>query len=149
MSRNGFAHTPTAEIALVAATAKTVLQLIAPASVILAVNGAWVSFDGVSNTAEPVLVEILRQTTAGTMTARNPLKTKDTSTALGATGGVNASAEPTAGDVLKTFHLHPQAGVIIPLDFDKEIEVPGGGRLGIRITAPANVNCLAGFEGEE
>ena len=149
MSRNGFSHTPTAEIALSAATAKTVIQLIAPANVILAVNGAWVSFDGISNTAEPVLVEILRQTTAGTVTARNPLKTKDTSTALGSTGGVNASAEPTAGDVLKTFHLHPQAGVIIPLDFDKEIEIPGGGRLGMRITAPAAVNCLAGFEGEE
>jgi hypothetical protein len=125
------------------------MQLVAPANVILAVNGAWVSFDGISNVAEPVLVEILRQTTAGTMTARNPLKTKDTSTALQATGQVNATAEPTAGDVLKTFHLHPQAGAIIPLDFDKEIEVPGGGRLGMRITAPANVNCLGGFEGEE
>lgn len=149
MARQGFSHTPTAEITLVAATAKTVLQLVAPANVILAVNGAWVSFDGTSNTAEPALIEILRQTTAGTMTARNPLKTKDTSTALQATGQVNATAEPTAGDVLKTFHVHPQAGVIIPLDFDKEIEIAGGGRLGMRITAPANVNCLAGFEGEE
>lgn len=149
MARNGFTLAPIAEIALVAATAKTVAQLIAPANTILAVNGAWVSFDGISNTAEPALVEILTQTTAGTMTARTPQKTKDTSTALGATGGVNASAEPTAGNVLKTFHVHPQAGVIIPLDFDKEIEIAGGARLGMRITAPAAVNCLAGFEGEE
>jgi hypothetical protein len=125
------------------------MQLIAPTNTILAVNGAWVSFDGVSNTGVPVIVEILTQTTAGTVTARNPQKTKDTATALGATGGVNASAEPTAGNVLKTFHVHPQAGVIMPLDFDKEIEVAGGARLGMRITAPANVNCLCGFEGEE
>jgi|CXWL01.1.fsa_nt_gi hypothetical protein len=149
MARNGFTLTPTAEIALAAATAKTVAQLVAPANTILAVNGAWVSFDGISNTAEPAIVEILTQTTAGTMTSRTPQKTKDTSTALGATGGVNASAEPTAGNVLKTFHVHPQAGVIIPLDFDKEIEIAGGARLGMRITAPAAVNCLAGFEGEE
>lgn len=149
MARNGWSLTPTGEIALSAGVAKTVVQLAGGANVIEAVTGAWISFDGTSNTAEPTIVEILRQTTAGTMTARSPLKTKDTATALLATGGVNATLEPTAGDVLKTFHVHPQAGVIIPLDFDKEIEVPSGGRLAVRITAPAAVNCLAGFEGEE
>jgi hypothetical protein len=150
MARNAFAHTTSTEIALVAATAKTVLQLVAATGVIVAVQGLTVSFDGISNTAEPVQVVLERQTTAGTMSARNPLKTKDTSTALQLTGQENASAEPTSGDRLHVFHIHPQAGVAMPLPLpDGEIEIPGGGRLGLKITAPANVNCHATIIGEE
>lgn len=149
MARNFFTHVTASEVALVAATAKTVAQIVAPTNQSLAIHGISVTFDGTSNTAEPAIVEVLRQTTAGTMTARNPLKTKDTSTALQATGQVNATAEPTAGDVLRAFHIHPQAGAVIPLPLEREIVVAGGGRLGIRITAPANVNCLTTMDGEE
>ena len=149
MSRNFGALTTSAEVALVAATTKTVLQLIAPANTSLAVIGFEVSFDGVSNTAEPVIIQILRQTTAGTVTARTPLKTKDKSTALQSTGSENASVEPTAGDVLKTFHVHPRAGVLYPFNIDNEIEIAGGGRLGLKLTAPAAVNCLATINFEE
>lgn len=149
MARNGFTLVTPSEVALAAATAKTVMQLVSATNVILAISGLEVTFDGVSNTAEPTMVEVLRQTTAGTMTARTPLKIKDTSTALQATGQVNATAEPTAGDVLKVFHVHPQAGVTLPLDLQGEIEVPSAGRLGVRITAPAAVNCLVTLTGEE
>lgn len=149
MARNNFSQTNSAVVALAAATTKTLLQLIAPAGTIIAVHKASITFDGVSNTAVPVKIEILRQTTAGTATARNPLKTKDTSTALGTTGSENATAEPTAGDILETFHIHPQAGGVFALPLENEIEIPGGGRLGIRATAPAAVNALAVFRGEE
>lgn len=149
MARNFGALTTSGEIALSAATAKTVLQLVAPSGTILAVHGFEVSFDGVSNTAEPVIIKLMRQTTAGTVTSRTPLKTKDRSTALAATGGENASAEPTAGDLLKTFHVHPQAGVVYPFTLDGELELPGGGRLGLQLTAPAAVNCLATINFEE
>lgn len=149
MARNGGSLTTSAEVALVAATAKTVLQLVAPANTVLAVGGFELSFDGVSNTAEPVIIQLLRQTTAGTMTSRTPLKTKDRSTALAATGQENATANPTAGDILKTFHVHPQAGVIYPFNIDGEIEIAGGARLGLNLTAPANVNCLATINFEE
>lgn len=149
MSRNFGSLTTNGEIALSAATAKTVLQLVAPANTILAVHGFEVSFDGVSNTAEPVIIQLLRQTTAGTATSRTPLKTKDRSTALAATGSENASAEPTAGDILKTFHVHPQAGVVYPFTLDGELELPGGGRLGLKLTAPASVNTLATINFEE
>lgn len=149
MARNFFTQSTAAEVALVAATAKTVAQLAAPANQSVAVHGLSVTFDGVSNTAEPVLIELLRQTTAGTSTARNPLKTKDTSTALQTTGGVNFTAEPTAGDVLRVFHVHPQAGAVIPLPLEREIVIAGGGRLGVRMTAPANVNTVVTIDGEE
>lgn len=150
MARNFFSLVPTAEIALVAATVKTIAQIVAPANQIVVVQGVTITFDGTSNTAEPALVEILRQTTAGTMTARNPLKKKDRSTALGTTGQVNATVEPTAGDILASFHIHPQAGIDKPLSLpDGEIEMAGGTRLGIRVTAPANVNCTFTIDGEE
>lgn len=149
MARNGFTLITPAEVALSAATVKTVAQVIAATNVIAAVTGLEITFDGISNTEAPVNVEILRQTTAGTMTSQTPKKTKDTSTALGVTGSYNATAEPTAGDILKVFHIHPQAGVTMPLQLENEIEIPGGGRLGVRVTAPAAVNCLLTITGEE
>jgi hypothetical protein len=153
MARNNFALTTPSALAMPAATAKTVLQLVAPAGTIVAVQGVDISFDGTSNTATPVVIQLFRQTTAGAgMTARAPLKTKDTSTALGSTGqfGSGTTTEPTNGDLLKTFHIHPQAGVVYPLPLpDGEIELPGGGRLGLVVTAPAAVNCLATIYGEE
>lgn len=149
MARNGFAQTTSVEVAAAVGSFKTVLQLLA-GSAIVAVQGVDLSFDGISNTAEPVQWEILRQTTAGTASARNPLKTKDTTTALLVTGTENASAEPTPSDILACGHIHPQAGILYPLPLpDGEIEIPGAGRLGLRINAPAAVNCRARFHGEE
>lgn len=150
MARNFFTHCPTAEVALTAATAKTIAQLIAASGVRVAIQSICVSFDGVTSTNEPVIIEVLRQTTAGTMTSRNPQqKDSDIATALQVTGAVNASAEPTAGAVLASFECHPQAGMQYPFPMPGEIIIPGGGRLGIRVTAPAGVNCTFTIEGEE
>jgi hypothetical protein len=150
VARNNFSLVTSVELPAAVAAFKTILQVVAPAGIILAVQELLISFDGISNTAEPVQVELLRQTTAGTMSARSPLKTKDTSTALQCTGQENATVEPTAGDILRAYEVHPQAGSIysFPLP-DSEVEVPGGGRLGVRINAPAAVNCRATLVGEE
>lgn len=150
MARNNFSLTTSAEVALTAAAEKTVLQLIADTNVIVAVQEVLISFDGINNTAAPVNILIERQTSAGTATSRTPLKTKDTSTSLSSTGSENASAEPTSGDILVTFHIHPQSGVIysVPLP-DGELEIPGGARLGLAITSPTTINCLATIKGEE
>jgi len=151
MARNRFSQTTSVEVALVAATAKTVLQIVAPAAQRDAISEATISFDGISNTAEPVVVRVVRQTTAGTSTARAPLRLDDDiATALASTGGENFSAEPTDTDILATMEVHPQAGVIyqVPIP-DGEFVIGAGDRLGIKATAPAAVNCLASFRGEE
>ncbi len=134
-----------AEVALVAATAKTVLQLIAPTNQRLTVKGFSVTFDGTTSTNEAVICELLRQTTAGTMTAQTPKMLCAGSETLQATGGRNASAEPTAGDILKPYNIHPQSGLIIMFPPDQVMTIPGGGRLGMRLTAPDAVNCLPEF----
>src|SRR5438067_1296581 len=149
MARNFFTHTTSAEFALTAATAKTVLQLLAATGVRLAIQAITLTFDGTSNTAEPVNLRLVRQTGAGTATSRAPQK-KDTdiASALQVTGQENFTVEPTSDDaIVLTFHIHPQAGVQYPLPLPGEIIVPGAGRLGVKITAPANVNCLVTIEG--
>lgn len=144
-----FCAVTTAEIALGAATAKTVLQLIAPTNQRLRVRRYSVAFDGTSAAAEPVQVRLLRQTTAGTMTSLTPVKLSAGSETVQATAQHTATSEPTAGDVLDAFECHPQSGFDVVLPADMTVEVPGGGRIAIECTAPATVNVRAKIWFEE
>lgn len=134
----------TAEIALSAATAKTIFQLVAAANHRVKILGWGVFFDGTSTTAEPVQVRLLRQTTAGTMSA-NTLTKRDDSIAdtLLTTAQDNATAEPTAGNVLEVCEVHPQQGYQVFYPLGGEPIVGGGDRVGIECTAPATVNVRA------
>ena len=151
MARNNFSFTTLSAFALAPATIKTILEFTAGTGIIAAITGATVTFDGTSNSAVPVIVQIVRVSgTAATGTARNPLKTKDTTVALLSTGKENCTVEPgTIGDIMETFHIHPQAGVVYQLPIRDEVEVPSTARLALRITAPAAVNVLAKLSGEE
>ena len=110
-------------------------------------------FDGVSVTAEPVQVRLLRQTTAigGTPTVITPAKMDDSiaetvlTTAAASAGG----AEPTAGDVLDVVEVHPQNGYEVIFPPGQEVIIGGGDRLGIECTAPAAVNVRAKIIAEE
>ena len=140
----------TAEIALTAATAKTVIQLVAASNHPVKLLGWGVFFDGTSSTAEPVVVELLRQTTAGTMTSLTPVKVDPgRDETLQTTAQHTATAEPTAGDVLARRNVHPQSGYEVMYPFGQEMIIPGGGRIGIRCTAPAGVNVAAEMRFEE
>jgi hypothetical protein len=153
MARNFFTQTPTAVIALAAGVRTCVGRLNAPANQINVVTGLDLTFDGIVVTGTPVFIEVLRVTSDGVgMTARNPLQTVPKATALqstGAVGPVSAGNLPTASDVLRTHHAHPQAGILYPFPLGKEIENAGGGRLAIFITAPQAVNVTYVLSGEE
>lgn len=149
-ARNYMTLTTSVDVALVAATAKTVVQLVAATNVRVAIQTITVSFDGTSNTAEPVTVIVRRQTTAGTATARAPLKKDDDiATALSSTGQENFTAEPTDSDILLTYLVHPQAGVQYPLPLPGELIIGSGDRIGVKMTAPAGVNTSVTVEAEE
>jgi len=150
MARLRWTVTTEGEVALVAATAKTILQALAPTNQRLALRSFGVAFDGVSGSAEPVLVELVRQTTAGTMSAASEVLEDDSlpETPQG-TGTKNASAEPTTGAVIKSYNVHPQSGFERAFGPDEEILVKGGGRLGLRCTAPAGVNVTGFLSFEE
>ena len=139
----------TSEVTLSIATAKTVLQIIAPAHQRLKIKRWGVFFDGSDGTAQPVEVTLNRQSTSGTVTSLTPVKQVAGSETVQTTASHTATAEPTSGDIIDSAEVHPQAGYEVIIPFDLPIEVPGGGRLGIVCTAPAAVNVRAKIVFEE
>ena len=129
--------------------AKTLAQILAPANHRVQLKRLEISFDGVTNTATPIKVDILRQTTAGTMSSLTPVKRGNFTETLQTTAQHTATAEPTAGDVLRSFYVHPQQGEVWEAPFDDPIDIPGGTRLGVRATASASVNALVALDLEE
>jgi hypothetical protein len=150
MARLNWSVTTEGELALTAATAKTILQVLAPTNQRLALKSVSVSFDGTAADAEPVLVDLLRQTSAGTMTAATEVKEDGLgSEAIQGVGTKNATVEPTAGDVIRTYEVHPTSGLERVFGADEEILIPGAGRLGLRCNAPAGVNVVGHMSVEE
>lgn len=126
---------------LTSATAQTAVQLVAPTNQRVQLLGYGFYFDGTSNSAQPVQIRLLRQTTAGTASAGTPkLVEKELTETIQTTAQITFTVEPTPGDVLKTFTVHPQLGYEYLAPLGQEDIVQGGGRLGFEITAPATVN---------
>jgi len=147
--RPSFAANVAAE-ALSAGVAKVVLRVNAATARPVEVAELGVSFNGVSNTAVPVTVELVRLDDNGTMTALTLVKQNDSlAEAIGATAAEPDSVEPTTGDVLRTWYVHPQTGLIEVFAPDARPVIGGGDRIGIQCTAPAGVSCnvyLVGIE---
>lgn len=127
---------------------KTLLQLVAPANQALRVKGFGIGFKGIVVTDTPIVVELLRQTTPGTGTARGPVKRSLGGPSLQATGFENFTVEPTAGDTVWVDTIHPQASGEFPL-IGREVIVDGGGRLGLRVTASVSVSGHGHIDFEE
>lgn len=138
-----------AAVSLSAATPKTVLQLVAASNHRVLVTEFEISFNGTTNTAEPVKVDVLRQTTAGTSAALSPVKRGDFGETLQTTARETITVEPTGSDVLASFYVHPQQGEAWQAPFADPIVIPGGGRVGIRCTAPSGVNAIARMNFDE
>ncbi len=130
----------TAEVALEVDTAKTILQIVAPANQRLKLKSWGVFFDGVNGSAEPVEVRLLRQTDAGTMSSLTPIKQVAGSETIQTTAQHTATVEPTEGDLIDGAEVHPQSGYEKLIPFDMPVEIPGGTRIGIECTAGEAVN---------
>jgi hypothetical protein len=126
------------------------VQLVAAANHRVKILGWGIFFDGTSTTAEPVQVRLLRQTTAGTMSALTLTKRDDSiADTLLTTAQHTATVEPTAGDVLEVVECHPQQGYQVWYPMGAEAILGGGDRIGIDATAPASVNVRAAVYFEE
>lgn len=131
-------------------SAKTLLQLVAASNHKVLVDEISISFNGTSNTAEPIKVDVLRQTTAGTMSSLTLVKDPDDwDETIQTAAQHTATAEPTAGDVLMSEHVHPQQGYTWQAPFGRQIAIGGGDRLGVRVTAAASVSAIVRASGEE
>lgn len=127
---------------------KTMLQMLA----VNRRNGlyeATITFRGTSSTAQPVLVTLERQSSAGTggqslATNWGPNRLDPGSSASEATflaGHASNvwTAEPTAGEVVGAIEVHPQSGVIYQIPLGDEVVIDIGGRIAIVCTAAAAV----------
>lgn len=123
----------------------TALQLIAAANHRVYVDKIDVSYKGIVVTDAPILTRIVKQTTAGTVTSLTPVKSNasDDET-LQITASHTSTADPTTTDLLDSGEIHPQtARRFGPL------WIPGGGRIGVEITAGASTTVIVSASGEE
>jgi hypothetical protein len=141
-----YSVTTEAEEALAAATAETLVQLTGRSAGKTRLLGWGVSFDGTSASAAPVVVRLLRQTTAGTATAASEVAWDPDDPSAGCTSFHSFTAEPSAGDVLEYHEVHPQGGNLIreyPPGREPVVDSSTASRLAIEANAPAIVNAHA------
>ncbi len=130
---------------------KTLLQLVAATNHRVKVLGFGISFKGVTAADPPILVQLVRQTGAGTMSALTLKKKLN----LGAetiqtTAQHTATAEPTPVDILWAKEIHPQGGSHREwFPYGEELILIGGERLGLVVTATVTTSAIASFDLEE
>jgi hypothetical protein len=103
-------------MSVAANSTKTLMQVLAPANQGVSWLRAKVSFEGVLSTDKPVIIQILKQTDAGTTgqavtetVLLSPKGTAPTPQAV-ALAGIFAGGEPTASDIVDEVYCHPQSG---------------------------------------
>jgi hypothetical protein len=126
---------------LSANTAKTIIRVKAPTNQRAKILGYGFFFDGTSNSAQPVQIQIGRISTDGTFTAGTIMPNEEELPETFQTAvGLAASAEPTYSNFLKTLTVHPQLGYEYLAPLGQEIIVKGGGMLGFVVNAQAAVD---------
>lgn len=121
---------------------KTMIQLVAAANHAIRITEIGIAFHGTNNTHNPITVTLSRQTDAGTTTALTPVKADDSNgDTLDTTARHTATVEPTTTDVLRTWAVHPQTGLIDPLSDRAPIIVGAGDRVGLITDADNAVNA--------
>ncbi len=133
----------TGSVAYTTAT-KTIMQIVAASNHRVLINEVSIGFLGVLATEVPVHVQILAQTTAGTMSSLTPVKTNSSDDeTLQTTAQHTATAEPTAGNVIWADVFHPQTARRITFNPGRELVIPGGTRLGLRLLSPAQSGTVS------
>jgi hypothetical protein len=145
-------------IALVAATAKTCLMIIAPSTMSGQLIEVSVTFDGVTAGNTPVLVELVKSSNATNSTpgTNNTTVTPVQSRGDGNTNGAGlaplftafaaSTSEPTVLTVLKRWLVPPTSGLLYQAPLGRETAIIPSMGLGVRLTAPQVVNVRCGFE---
>ncbi len=129
---------------IAAGAPETLLQVVAATNHQIDILGWSVSFAGVTVTDEPIEVQLIRQSTAGTSSSLGLVKWEDSdSDTIDATALHDFTVEPTLGDLLTSVLVHPQGGYEIWYPAGAEPKIGGGDRMGIKVIAPAGVNPAA------
>lgn len=143
--RSGAAQNTSVGVSLSAATAKTVVGAMGTAATTLALFRWRVSFNSVTATDVPALVEVGIITAAGTVgTAFTPSQIAGQALASVAAAGYNHSVEPTYNRMVDVLYVPVNNGVYeytFSLGMEPACAVSQG--FAIRVTSPSAVTCLA------
>lgn len=154
MAKTGYSVPTGGAVALTAATAKTILGVKSGSAFGVDLKKFSVSFDGVTATAVPVLIEVCYCTWATNAPGTNSTSVTPTQTygrviAHGVTAAKTWTTEPTALTVLREFLLTPAGGTVMydwPLGDTWDCALSEG--FALRCTAPAAVNVRATLDWE-
>lgn len=149
----GYSVETAGDIALSAATAKTIMSVINASNALIRLTELSLSFDGTTAGNEAVVVELCSSTeaTAGTSTTHTIAQVRGPTRTVQATAKRNYTVEPTVLTTLKRWLVRPDGGGIhiqFPLGREPE-QVITGDALCIRCTAPDAVNVQGHLEFEE
>ena len=143
--RSGTSATNSTAVALVAATAKTVIGVFGSATDTICLKRVRVSFASVTAADVPALVEVGITTAAGTAgTAFTPVQITGSTLASSCAGGYNYSGEPTYNRVFESLYVPVNNGLcewFYPLGEEPQCDISQG--FALRITAPQAQNCYA------
>lgn len=128
-------------------TAITILQARAHSTRPLVVTRLWL--DTTATTAASLSIQVLRQTTAGTMTTLSPgpLPLRPNVPTAGCTAGRTATVEPTASDILLEEAFNAVNGYLWLPTPDEQWVIPAAGFLGLKfaVAPAASVTCSYGM----
>ena len=140
---------PSGSTALAAATAKTVLVGTTTANVPCEWIAVDIMFDGTTSTAVPVLVEFCTYTGSGTGSAVTPGRLGQAVGTAATTWKNAVTVEPTSPTVLFAWWVPPTSGLWYQWPLGRELFHNVSANQGIRLTAPAVVNCRVNITIEE
>jgi hypothetical protein len=136
--RSGTSATNSTAVALVAATAKTVIGVMASSQDVFCLKRVRLSFASVTATDVPALVEVGITTAAGTSTAFTPVQVVGSTLASSASAsGYNFTGEPTYNRIFESLYVPVNNGLVewfYPLGEEPQADPSQG--FAIRITAP-------------
>ncbi len=147
MAKAGYTAPAAAAVALTAATAKSVIGVVAPAQFGVDLTKFRIGFDGATSTAVPARVELCAATFAtngpGTnSTSITPVQMYGRSITAGFTAASNWTTEPTVLTVVETWNQSVYGGLVVyDYPFGTSPDSPVSNGFVIRVTAPAAVNC--------
>lgn len=137
------------DVALAAATAKTILELASPSTRKAKIRRWWVNFDGVTASAVPGRVQLIKKTATITGTALTPRpKDPDMPAAL-CTAKHTATGEGTDGNIHEEHRIPPTSGYDYTYALGEEPELDISDFIAIKCNFAAVVNVSAGIEFEE
>jgi hypothetical protein len=139
-------HVNSGECSLVANTAKSILQIKAPANQRVIVRALrFFGKQPAGGTDTPVKIRLTRSTANfGTFTSATPSKNDpNDGETIQTTCGANASVEPTSpADGGLWWELQPQTGIIEPMAPGQEIKIPGGQSAQFEFTSPGTPTVM-------